>query len=307
MNIAIIAPKTNIDTWIDVFKKHSNKLKVHVWPEIKDLDKIEYLCLWKHPDGVFKKFNNLKLIHSMGAGVDHIINDKSLPKNIPICRISDDKLSFSMSNYIIMAVMYYHRKLKKFHEDKFNKVWDQITHPEIPVKIGILGFGALGSDAGKKLKYLGFDVVGYSLNKKFNKEIKIYSGDELEKFLSSINVLVCTVPYTSKTHNLLSSELFDKLNDNTYLINVSRGKVQNEKDIIDYIDNGRLSGAYLDVFEKEPLPQKSKIWTHDKIQITPHNASVTNEEAAVPQILDNIKRLINGEKLINEIDVENEY
>ena len=91
------------------------------------------------------------------------------------------------------------------------------------------------------------------------------------------------------------------------MINVSRGKVQNEKHIIDYIDNGRLSGAYLDVFEKEPLPQKSKIWTHDKIQITPHNASVTNEEAAVPQILDNIKRLINGEKLINEIDVENEY
>ena len=101
-------------------------------------------------------------------GVDHIINDKSLPKNIPICRISDDKLSFSMSNYIIMAVMYYHRKLKKFQEDKFNKIWDQITHPEIPVKIGILGFGALGSDAGKKLKYLGFDVVGYSLNNKFN-------------------------------------------------------------------------------------------------------------------------------------------
>ena len=98
------------------------------------------------------------------------------------------------------------------------------------------------------------------LNKKFNKEIKIYFGDELEKFLSSINVLVCTVPYTSKTHNLLSSELFDKLNDNTYLINVSRGKVQNEKDIIDYIDNGRLSGAYLDVFEKEPLPPVS--YTH---------------------------------------------
>ena len=125
--------------------------------------------------------------------------------------------------------------------------------------------------------------------------------------MKNINVLVCTVPYTSKTRNLLSKKLFKILNKDTYLINVSRGKVQNEKDIITYINNGVLSGAFLDVFEEEPLPAESEIWNHNKIQITPHNASVTNEEAAVPQIIDNYNRLLKNEKLINEVNIKNEY
>jgi len=243
----------------------------------------------------------------MGAGVDHIVYDDSLPQNIPICRISDEKLAFSMTNYIITAVMYYHRRLLKYNEDKKNKVWDNDTHPEIPVKIGILGYGSLGSDAGDKLKYLGFDVIGYSLNKKKIDTTKIYYGDQIDEFLNRINILICTVPYTSKTNNLLSSDLFKKLNDNTYLINVSRGKVQNESDILKYLENGKLSGAFLDVFEEEPLPISSKLWNHEKVQITPHNASITNQEAAAPQIIENYKRVISGKKLLNQVDIHNEY
>ena len=123
----------------------------------------------------------------------------------------------------------------------------------------------------------------------------------------NINILICTVPYTSKTNNLLSSDLFKKLNDDTYLINVSRGKVQNESDIIKYLENGKLSGAFLDVFEEEPLPISSKLWNHEKVQITPHNASITNQEAAVPQIIENYKRVISGKKLLNQVDSDNEY
>jgi len=192
-------------------------------------------------------------------------------------------------------------------DDKKNKLWDNDTHPEIPVKIGILGYGSLGSDAGDKLKYLGFDVIGYSLNKKQIDTTKIYYGDQIDEFLNKINILICTVPYTSKTNNLLSSDLFKKLNDDTYLINVSRGKVQNESDIIKYLENGKLSGAFLDVFEEEPLPISSKLWNHEKVQITPHNASITNQEAAVPQIIENYKRVISGKKLLNQVDSDNEY
>ena len=212
-----------------------------------------------------------------------------------------------MTNYIITAVMFYHRRLLKYKLDKENKIWDNETPPEIPIKVGILGYGALGSDAASKLNFLGFDVFGYSLNKKHDDNIKLYHDDDLDVFLRNINVLVCTVPYTSKTDNLLSEKLFRKLNKNTYLINVSRGKVQNEDDIISYIDKGVLSGAFLDVFKVEPLPKESEIWNHKKIQITPHNASVTNEEAAVPQIIDNYNRLLRNEKLINEVNIKNEY
>ena len=307
MNIAIIAPKVNLESWINVFSKYSQDINLHIWPDIKDKSSIDCICLWKHPEGILKSFKNLKLIHSMGAGVDHILRDKSLPDHIPICRISDEKLSFSMSNYIIMAVLFYHRRILKYQDDKLNKIWDSKTHPEIPVKIGILGYGYLGSDAGKKLKNLGFEVIGYSLRKKTNKNVEHYHGDDLKIFLSKINVLVCTVPYTNKTENLLSQDLFEMLNDGTYLINVSRGKVQNEKDILRYIKNGKLSGAFLDVFENEPLPNKSEIWNEKRIQITPHNASITNEEAAVPQIIDNLCKVIEGRKLENQVNLNEGY
>ena len=307
MKIGIIAPKERVKCWLNTFKNYDKNIDVSTYPDIY-YNNIDCVCLWKHPKKVLGKFKNLKLIHSMGAGVDHIINDPSCPKGIPICRISDDKLSFSMTNYIMTAVLFYHRRILKYQNDKKNKLWDHITHPEIlPINIGILGFGVLGSDAADKLKYMGFNVIGYSLNKKKENGIKIYHGEELDLFLSKINVLVCTVPYTQKTHHLLDRNLFKKLNKETYLVNVSRGKVQNEKDIIEYIDNGTLSGAFLDVFETEPLPKSSEIWKHDKIQITPHNASITNEDAAVPQILDNYNRLASGKSLINQVNIENEY
>ena len=307
MKIGIIAPKERVDGWVRTFKKFDEKIHISTYPDI-DYDKIECICLWKHPKDVLGKFNNLKLIHSMGAGVDHIINDPSLPKDIPICRISDEKLSFSMTNYIITAVLFHHRRILKYQKDKKEKVWDQYTHPEIlPVNIGILGFGALGSDAADKLQYMGFNVLGYSLNKKVNTKVKVYHGDGLDEFLSKINMLVCIVPYTNKTHHLLDEKLFKKLKKGTYLINVSRGKVQNENHILKYIDNGTLSGAFLDVFETEPLPQSSDIWNHEKIQITPHNASITNEDAAVPQIIENYKRVVSGNTLLNQVNIDNEY
>ena len=307
MKILIIAPHNIVDNWVSVFNKLISKDSIVIWPNVLDYDKIDCVALWNQPHGLLNKFKNLKLIHSMGAGVDHILSDPSLPENIPICRISDEKLSFSMSNYIIMAVLFYHKRLIKYQSDKKNNIWDHDSIPEIDINIGILGFGSLGSDAGIKLKNLGFNVYGYSLNKKEQSDIILYHGDNLNKFLSKINVLVCTVPYTSKTKNLLNIKLFDKLNDETYLINVSRGKVQNEKDILKAIEDGKLSGAFLDVFETEPLPKNNKIWSNDKIEITPHIASITNEEAAVPQILDNYDRMNKNIQLRNVINLENEY
>jgi|TARA_B110000263_G_C15299262_1_gene507102 glyoxylate/hydroxypyruvate reductase A len=306
MNLLIITQNNNIDKWLDIFSKTSN-CSVEVWPNVNNYNKIDCVALWSHPHGLLNKFKNLKLIHSMGAGVDHILSDPSLPSNIPICRISDEKLSFSMSNYIIMAVLYFHKRLDKYKYDRKHKIFDHDSYPEIDVNIGILGYGSLGSDAGNKLKGLGFNVYGYSLNKKNENNIPLFYGDDLDIFLKKINVLVCTVPYTSKTKKLLSMKLFEKLNNGTYLINVSRGKVQNESDILEAIDKGILSGAFLDVFTNEPLPKNSLIWKNENIQITPHIASITNEEAAVPQILNNYQRLTDNLSLFNKVNTDNEY
>ena len=306
-NVILICPYSEREKWIDAFGKLIPNWDIQSLEEIQNKDLITTALVWNHPKGVLKTFKNLNLICSLGAGVDHLISDPDIPKGVKITRIVDPLLSFSMSNYIIMAILQYHRKFDKYIKDQKNKVWNHNLSPEIDISIGFLGLGVLGSDAAIKLKNIGFDVCGYSLSHKKIDGINCFYGNQMKEFLSKINVLVCTVPYTPKTHNLLSEKLFNKLKTPTYLINVARGKVQNEIDIIKALDNGILTGAFLDVFEKEPLPESSPLWNHEKIKITPHIASITNAEAGAKQIIENYTRNKKNEKLINEINLQKGY
>ena len=306
-NVILICPSSERKKWITIFKKLIPDWEIQLLESIKNKDLIDTALVWNHPRGVFKEFKNLSLVCSLGAGVDHLISDPEIPKGIKITRIVDPLLSFSMSNYIIMAVLQYHRKFDKYIEDQKNKIWDHNLSPEINISIGILGLGTLGGDAAIKLKNIGFDVYGYSPSPKQINGIMCFSGNKMNEFLKKINVLICTVPSTPRTHNLLSKKLFNQLQNPTYLINVARGKVQNEADILSAINNGSLTGAFLDVFEKEPLPVSSPLWNHKKIKITPHIASVTNAEAGAKQIIENYKRNVNNKKLINEIDLGKGY
>ena len=229
----------------------------------------------------------------MGAGVDHIFSDESIPKQIPICRVVDPMMAFSMTNYILMAVLNHQRSFYDFQIAQQNKHWSQFEISEKDLKIGVLGTGHLGMDAVTKLDHFGFSVFGYSNSPK-ETPFPSFSGEELDVFLTKINVLICTVPFTSKTNGLLSKNLFDKLKHPTYLINVSRGAVQVEKDILEALDANILSGAFLDVFEQEPLVKSSPLWEHPKVKITPHIASLTYPKQGVLQVLESFDLVKKG-------------
>ena len=242
----------------------------------------------------------------MGAGVDHILNDDTIPKNIPISRIVDPQMAFSMTNYILMAVLNYQRCWYDFQDAQKKNHWAQFEFDEKDLKIGVYGIGHLGMDAANALYRLGFEVFGYSNSLKETIFPSFY-GDQLLDFLNKINVLVCTVPLTPKTTGLLCTNFFNKLANPTYLINVSRGAVHVENDIIKAIKEGKLTGAFLDVFEKEPLPKESPLWQNPKIKITPHIASLTYAKESIRQALDNFRRVKNGEKPLNEVIRDNFY
>ena len=186
------------------------------------------------------------------------------------------------------------------------KHWAQFVFNENELRIGILGTGHLGMDAANKLNELGFSVFGYSNSRK-ETLFPSFSEGELDIFLGQINVLICTVPYTPNTHGLLNYELFQKLKYPTYLINVSRGAVQIEKDILEALDKGFLSGAFLDVFEQEPLVKESPLWDHPKIKITPHIASLTYPEEGIHQVLESFERVEKGLPLKHQIDRKKMY
>jgi len=308
MSLIIIAPNRDLSQWINEFNKADSNLDLRIWPEVGNKDEITCAVVWGHPPGSLRAFPQLKLICSMGAGVDHVLKDPELPEGVPVVRIVDDALSFSMSNYIVSAVMYHHRRFEKYLADKKAHIWDQPSPPEVDCRIGIMGFGVLGQDAGKKLKALGFDVFGYSGSRKQVGGITCFAGEgELDAFLKQINVLVCLLPATPETRGILGKNLFMRMNKGSYLINAARGHHQVTGDIIEALDNGTLSGAFLDVFENEPLDKSHPVWDHPKVFITPHIASITNPGAATPQIVRNYKAMMAGLPLMNQIDRERGY
>lgn len=306
MGIAIISPGRDVTVWVENIKKLDQKIRIQVYPEISDENDVQAVILWQHPMGILNRFPNLKLVCSMGAGVDHILSDTSIPGYLPITRIVDDKLTFSMTNYVIMGVLNFHRQINRYQKDKKKKVWD-MSNPEIPITVGVMGVGELGGDVIEKLQFMDIPVAGLGNSPKGKMGYPYFDKNRTDEFLASVNVLVCMLPLTSGTEGILNIDLFRRCNRGTYLINVARGKHLVEEDLLTALDEGYLSGALLDVFHQEPLPQDHPFWDREEITITPHIASVTNPEAASPQIVDNYHRILNNEPLINQIDRNKGY
>ena len=295
MAILIDSVSKNLNSWLKAFKSYDDQVEVYCYDDALALEKITTAVVWNHRPGLFKQLPNLKLIASLGAGVDHIMNDPDIPPQVSITRIIGEGLSGPMSNFCIGAILHHQRQFDKYLIDKSTKTWDQEPNPEREMNVGIMGLGALGADLAEKLNYLGFNVFSLSQSRKKIADVVSYLNAELDLFLSKINILVVMLPATESTRAILSKKLFDKLNKGTYLINVARGHHQVNGDIIDALENGQLSGAFLDVFPEEPLPKKSSLWDHPKIMITPHIAVVTKINEAVPQIIASHKRVIIGE------------
>ncbi len=298
MSIAIVSPGRDPQVWIDALRVHSPEIDLQVYPAIKRPEAVEMALLWQHPPRYLSSFPNLKLISSLGAGVDHILSDSDLPTDLPIVRIVDEKLTWSMTNYVIMGVLNYHRQFVRYQEDQQKAIWD-MSNPEIPTRIGVMGVGALGGDVLDKLNALGFEVIGFGFSPKEGFRHPYFYKEQLEEFLSQVNVLVCLLPLTPDTEGVLNLKLFEKCQPGTYLINVARGKHLVEEDLLVALKKGYLQGALLDVFQVEPLPKAHPFWTEKRVQLTPHIASVTNPKAASPQIIENYHRLKAGLPLLN--------
>lgn len=306
MGLAIIAPGKDLSVWIENLKKNEPELDLQIYPDIERKEAVDALMLWQHPKGIVGDFPNVKLICSMGAGVDHILTDETIPEDLPITRIIDERLTENMTNYVVMGVLNHHRQINRYQKDQKNKTWD-MTNPEKPVTIGVMGVGELGYDILEKLAFLNFDVIGFGNSPKENFKYPYYAKNQINDFLNNVNVLVCMLPLTPDTEGALNLELFEKCQKGTYLINVARGKHLIDEDLLEALDKGYISGALLDVFRKEPLPKEHPFWNRDEISITPHIASVTNPEAASPQIIENYRRVKNHQALINQIDRRKGY
>lgn len=309
MSIAIICPGRDVTDWVDALQKQAPEVTVEVWPKISALEQVEFVLCWNHPTGVLQQFPNLKCISSLGAGVNHLLDDDQCPTDIPLVRLVDAGLKQSMAEYLLLGALEQFRRLADYRQQQISGEWIAQSIPDISeIRIGIMGLGELGQFVANKLSAIGFKVHGWSRTAKKFGNIGSYSGDDkLTEFLAKTNILICLLPLTPATENILNARTFKQLPADAYLINVARGAHLVETDLLSALDSGHLSGAMLDVFRQEPLPKQHPFWNHEKITVTPHIASVTNPDSAAEQIIENYRRAIKGEELINRVDLQQGY
>jgi glyoxylate/hydroxypyruvate reductase A len=272
-------------------------------------DDIEVALAWKPPPGLLATFKNLKLIVSLGMGVDHLLADDKLPEGVPITRIMDEGLVGQMSEYAIHWALWHHRDIAKYAASQRAKKW----HPEefvdtIHRGIGVMGLGTIGQDAAKKFATLGFPTAGWSRTAKTVPGVKTFHGrDGLAKFLARSNILVNVLPLTRETRGILDKKLFAALPKGAFVINMGRGGHVVDDDLLAALGSGHIAGAALDVFNTEPLPANHPYWTHPKVHVTPHIAGYTNPRTASPGVIDNIKRMRAGQTLVHTVDPKTGY
>jgi glyoxylate/hydroxypyruvate reductase A len=301
------------NAWLERFRAEAKGREVRLWPEIGDPAKIEYACVWKQPAGLLATLPKLKAIFSLGAGVDHLLSDSTLP-NVPIVRIVDPDLTRRMTGYVALNALLHQRKMKRYETQQRERVWrDLYEAPAESVRVGIMGMGVLGAAAAEVLRRLGFQVAGFSRSPKTIAGIETFSGNaEMNAFLGQSDILVCLLPLTAETRGMLCYDLFRRLAQNgvlggPVLINAGRGGLQVEADILRALDDGTLIGASLDVFEHEPLPETSPFWDHPKIYVTPHNAASSDPKALTKNVMAQIERFEQGLALEHVVDRKLSY
>jgi len=271
---------------------------------------VDYALSFRPEPGLLKSLPNLKAVFSLGAGVDGFLMDPTYPKNVPLVRFVDRGLSREMTQYVVLQTLMFHRQQRYFDRAQIEHKWRQTFPPRRTedTRIGILGLGEIGTMAGTHLRGLDFRVAGWSRTRKSVAGIESFAGpDELHPFLARTDILVCVLPLTPETRNILNRETFAALPAGAFVINVARGGHLVEEDLIAAIDSGHLAGAALDVFQTEPLPETSPLWSHPKIAVTPHIAGMSDPWAATRWVLDGMARHARGEKLANVVDMNLGY
>jgi glyoxylate/hydroxypyruvate reductase len=309
-----VTPTWDGQAWATHMRKAMPTRSIRVWPEMGALEDVHYVAAWLPPVDVVKSLPNLKVIFSLGAGVDAILSDPSLPVGKPIVRVNDPDLTMRMSEHIVLQVLMHHRQQRRLEANQVLKRWDQFPqHAASALRVGVMGLGVLGTDAARKLSNLGFPTAGWSRARKAVEGVECFAGTgELDSFLARTDVLVCLLPATEETNGILNRALFQKLSCNgpfggPILINAGRGRQQVETDILASLDAGELYAASLDVFRQEPLAVESQFWGHSKVFVSPHSAADSDPATICKYVARQIERFENDGSLENLVDRSRGY
>ena len=293
MRVVFCCAGTKAQPWLDGLRTILPGADVSEWqPGAPPAD---YAVVWAPPQQFLNEQTALKALFNIGAGVDALMK-LQLPPGVPVVRLDDAGMSVQMAEYVCHAVIRHFRAFDGYAADVAIGKWSY-RKPNLreDFPIGVLGLGVLGQRVCAALGQFDFPIRGWSRSAKTVPGVQCFSGSAgLTEFLAGSRILVCLLPLTPETENILNKDTLGRLLPGAYLINVARGGHLVDDDLMVLLDSGHLSGATLDVFRNEPLPITDRFWRHPNITLTPHTSARTLRDESMAQIASKIKALHSG-------------
>jgi glyoxylate/hydroxypyruvate reductase A len=306
MRITFCCTHTKAEPWLAAFRAALPGVDISEWSPGAPL--ADHAVVWSPPQQFMDEQPALKGIFNTGAGVDALLKLK-LPAGATLVRLDDAGMSVQMAEFVCHAIIRHFRELDGYEADVAQGKWS-FRKPRLRTDypVGIMGLGVLGERVARAVSQFEFPVNGWSRSAKTLEGVRGFAGlAQLNDFLAASRILVCLVPLTPDTQDILNRETLSRLQPGGYVINVARGAHLVDDDLIALLDSGHLAGATLDVFRTEPLPAEHAFWRHPKITVTPHTSARTLREESIAQIAGKIIALERGEPIAGVVDLQKGY
>jgi phosphoglycerate dehydrogenase-like enzyme len=294
----------------DILSKKLPLLSIHSAerPEeaLDRMGEVEILFSWQIPDDLLKKAKRLKWFFSTAAGNENLVKNPSFPE--PAILTKTTIYGEMMAEYVFAYLLYFIRDLSKYFKDQRRKIWRQARPGRLRGKtMGLLGLGSVGKTIARCGKLFGMEILGVKRTPGPVEHVdEVMGPEELTKVMPRVDTLVVALPLTPETFHLLGEKELGLMKEGAVLFNIGRGKTIDEKALLNVLKAKRIK-AVLDVFEDEPLPKESELWSLENVIVTPHVSGINMPVEICEEFVRNYERWVKGEPVIGLVDREKGY